>query len=222
MSIGLIFNITGFLLTLVACFAISKNYDVLKNVAFSSGKVKSISVPQPTIEIHIGLRAVAVDNPTTNITGIYNFDALCDNLDGGLNIYRADEDCNACKEVSASLVSTLILSLVTYFPSIFTNVLRMYPNYDVNCQKIFGVFVTMFSMVSALYTWQGYANDCFRGFYDGLINFDSDQQVIESSADSNDIFLSYDADWKAGAGYICLVVAVSVYNGKWMNDFIIN
>ena len=45
----------------------------------------------------------------------------------------------------------------------------MYYNYDINCQKVFGTVVALFSMFMSLYTWQGYANQCFDNFFDGAV-----------------------------------------------------
>ena len=60
------------------------------------------------------------------------------------------------------------MGVVTYLPTIASNVNRAYYNYDVNCQKVFGTVVALFSMMMSLYTWNGYAQQCFGTYWIAL------------------------------------------------------
>ena len=132
--------------------------------------------------------------------------------------YFGDRVCSGCAESSDALVSTLIVSLITYLPNISTNVLRIYPSYNVNCHKTFGSFVGLFSMVMSLYTWLGYKKLCFSIFYDGVISCDRNGTAIPldefkhySDAEKRALVLvSMDYDWWAGPGLFCIVAATGL------------
>jgi len=163
MRLSLASNTIGMALTFVSCFAISKNYNFLMNFGFSKGFATGID-PEGEIEISIGLRAVAFNYPNaSHFRAVYGFEDFCD-LGDEIDLLIDRDECDDCYEMSASLVSTLLLSLLTYLPSIFTDILRMYPNYDANCQKTFATLVTLFSIFTSLYTWQGYSHECFKSF----------------------------------------------------------
>ena len=117
-------------------------------------------------------------------------------------------DCDKCNEISKSMVSTLIASVVSYFPSIFTNFTRMYHNYDVNCQKLFAICVTTFSLILSLSTLMNYRNNCFDNFYDGRIPFDEESMPIDD--DSVEVFATVDFDWSGSTGLFCLLVATVI------------
>jgi hypothetical protein len=107
------------------------------------------------------------------------------------------------------MVATLLVSVVTYLPSIFTNITRMYLNYDVNCQKNFAILTTAFSLLLSLSTVLNYKNNCFDKFYDGTVIFDENRTVVDDP-DSDKAFASVDFSWTGGAGLTCLVVATVI------------
>ena len=95
------------------------------------------------------------------------------------------------------------------------NFLRMWPNYDVNCQKVFGAIVGLISLFFSCYSWFGYTTACFNNFpqYD-LVFFGKDNvtSVEEFNAQSSSQSFSSDnvivrRDWDAGHGLICIVAA---------------
>jgi hypothetical protein len=122
---------------------------------------------------------------------------------------KQQTECDSCNEISKSMVSTLLVSVVTYLPSIFTNFTRMYHNYDVNCQKNFGVFVTAFSLILSLSTIMNYRNNCIDKFYDGTVTFDENRVPVEDP-DSDEAFATIDFDWTGGAGLKCLLAATVI------------
>jgi hypothetical protein len=98
------------------------------------------------------------------------------------------------------------MSLVFYLPSIATDVLRMYPNYDVNCQKFFGAMIGFISTMASLYTWFGYQRECAEGFNKGdrQVPLAADFTVAETH-DETVLILVF--DWRAGYGLLCMVAA---------------
>jgi hypothetical protein len=203
MGFGLISNCIGLICTVISCLAISKDFDILKAFAYSTGTVTSDLFED--INMGIGLRGVAFDNPNTVGKIFVGFDEFCDYADDGLERYFEAADCDECADVSGGLIITLIISCVTYIPSISTDILRMWPNYDVNCQKVFGSFLTIFSLLLSLYTWQGYIGTCFAAFYDGDVAFNKDGVVVDIG--SEDAVGVADFDWGPGTGLILVVLA---------------
>mmetsp|Transcript_32814 Transcript_32814/g.37978 ORF Transcript_32814/g.37978 Transcript_32814/m.37978 type:complete len:322 (-) Transcript_32814:652-1617(-) len=164
MRISLLSNCISLLLSIIACFAISTNYNILMNISFSKGIFTPIdSTYLDDITINVGLLAVAIDNPNTEGKGTVNgFDELCD--DDVAGAFFDQSSCHDCSDISSTLVTTLILSAITVLPSIFTDILRMYPNYDANCQKTIGTLAAFFSVLNSIATWQLYAVECVRSF----------------------------------------------------------
>lgn len=131
MKVALVSNVVGFILTVVACCSISLHFETLMRTAFSSGSSTSDNPNILGIEIGIGLRGVAVEAPLLG-PRVWTFDQFCERgFKTGTLQYFGDGVCRGCAETSSGLVLTLILSVVTYFPNIFTDITRMYSNYDV-------------------------------------------------------------------------------------------
>ena len=96
------------------------------------------------------------------------------------------------------------MSLLTYLPSFFTNILRLYYGYDVNCQKTFGILSNLASFVLSLYTWLGYKNKCFSALFNGVLLFDRSFNLV---GDQKLAFFYIDFGWGPGPGYNCIVAA---------------
>ncbi|KAL3920807.1 MAG: hypothetical protein SGARI_006851 [Bacillariaceae sp.] len=139
---------------------------------------------------------------------------------------------NFCQEVSNSITATLFISLVMYLPSITTDILRMYPHYDVNCQKIFGGFAAVISLAFAFYTFVVYQFRCFRNMGFGTIclsagcgdafGIDDVCEVVEPDASNGyncpTNFASFNRLFFAGPGWIALATA----SGLKIFDMIMN
>jgi hypothetical protein len=194
----------GFILTMVACCAISLNFDVIMSTAFSSGYGASDNATFDGVKIGVGLRAAAIQFPTGN-QSVWDFDQFCNVFEIDISLQEAQE-CGNCAESSTGIIGTLLFSLVVYFPTIFTDVTRMYSNYDVNCQKVFGSFVALASLASTLYTWRGYQEQCFSSFYDGIISYGVGGQILQPEQ-ADQAVLNVDFQWKYGPGLICVVTA---------------
>jgi len=220
MRIGLITQVIGLILTAIACFAISTEYNLLSSLSYTKGVVTAPNLAED-VELAIGLRAVAFNNPNPGAVGktVITFEEFCSltpaqtrNGTGPefdaqvLSTYLNPRDCGECAAVSGSMVSSLVMSLVSYLPTIFTDVLRMYPNYDVNCQKAFGMIVAIFGLLMAINTWLTYMGSCVNNFYDGFVPYSANGEILlrENAANA----LNYlDFNWTEGTGLICLIIA---------------
>jgi hypothetical protein len=138
LSFGLAANVFALLLSIFACFAVTKQFQAIRVAGFSEGIVSVPSTGRIVSHIDVGLRAVAFENfrssPAVEEVGqtVISFDEFCGLVGNGLDQYMNPEDCNHCAEVSQSLVITVMFSVIAVIPSITTDVLRMYPNYDLN------------------------------------------------------------------------------------------
>jgi hypothetical protein len=137
-------------LTLYACFAISEDFDILQRVAFSSADIKEVDNKLDDITLDVGLTAAAFHNPATVGDIVLSFDQFCD-LGSDLERYLDVSNCDGCEQASKGLVTTVIIAAITFLPSLTTDVVRMYSNYDVNCQKVFATVVACISLFSSLY-----------------------------------------------------------------------
>ena len=99
-----------------------------------------------------------------------------------------DSKCETCAQASTGITVALFVSLIMYIPSITTDVLRMYPHYDVNCQKVFAGFTAPISLGFSIYTFMIYQFRCFRSFSEVLalcINLETGE-VVPSECDTGD------------------------------------
>jgi len=218
MSVGMCTNLIGMALTIVACFAISNDYNILTSTSWSEGTITSVNISDSfqTIHIDTGLRGVAIDQGNSlgsleEADAVTSFDRFCDELEDGLGRYMDPDECDSCEESSKTYRSSIITTVVLYLPSIFTNWTRQFVNYDVNCQKFFGTIVAAISLFLAVYSMLGYKNDCWDGFYNGdVYYFASNYTVVpsdyEGGSDDEPIVVA-NFSWEPGTGFICLTVA---------------
>lgn len=187
-----------------SCLAIGDDYQLLKTASFRKLTVKEITGKfNRTVEINIGLTAATIDNafnPDIGDKAVITFDHFCDAKGFGLENYMNVENCNACNEVSKGMVTSSIISVVSFLPTIFTDILRMYSGYDVNCQKCFGTVIAFVSIISALSTIQSYTASCSDKFYNGIVVLDSDFNALPLDEDpaTGEYFIEYDHTWNIG------------------------
>jgi hypothetical protein len=207
LRIGFVANVVGFLLTLYSCLAITdSNYDLLKAASFSSAVVTEPYVPNSTIAIalDVGLRAAALVLPNRDGPIVVSFDDFCDLPSESLTLYLDDgKDCGGCQDVSSGMVVSVVVSAITFIPSFSTDILRMYSNYDVNCQKGFSTLFATMTLILSLYTLLSYNRSCFAGFYDGDVPYDAERNIIPKDSSEEPTYV-IKFDWSIGPGLICL------------------
>jgi len=230
MAIGIAANLIAMLLSIVACFSISVHFNVLQKLPFSSGRIfvtdnkdllgtsllkgifgdnssRQVRGDGIVVTADIGLRAVAYGDLPNGNQDVWGFDEFCDYNGTGLETFIMPDDCNGCADVSVGLVFTIAMSAFPYIPSMFTNVIRMYANYDINCLKSFGVFATSASLILALYTYLAYKYQCFSTFYSGDIYLDLNDNTTLLRNDADNAILIASVEWYPGNGFICILVA---------------
>ena len=221
-----VINVLGLFLLVVASFAMAnERYHILWNISFTNVWLKFIMGPQDFLTTgafyELGLRAAAFNSNIIDgllDTGILSFADFCDafaELPGseqfspsmrvfGLS-YQQDYDCDACQRISQRIVPSLFLSMLSYIPNFTTDFLRMYANYDVNCQKFFGSVFSWISLATSIYTWVNYRQGCFDSLNTEPFGLDENFEKID--LDSEELFIIVQFQWKAGVGQICLALA---------------
>lgn len=213
-TVGMIANLIAFVLSFFACFAIANNYDILQTASFSKGVISGNGTAQ--INLAVGLQSMSVADAQGDRfqSQLLVFDTFCATLNKRLGDLVEPAQCGSCQEESSKLVIAVILSLILTIPSIFSDITRQYPNYDVNCQKFYGSIVAALSMFSSLYTALLYNNRCFAGFYQGEVTVDLnttefDWQALLGSNPSSYV-INVGLEWSAGNAYLCMVTATAL------------
>jgi hypothetical protein len=222
-GLGLLVNVIGTCLSIYVCFAVSTNYDIIRATAFTSGHAykQAGSDDDPHFTIQIGMRAAAVQSffgPSLSQTiteEVITFDEFCD----ASSVIVSGEDCGACDAASGSMIATLFISLFMCFPSITTSVLRLYPHYDCNCQKVFGGFAAIISVGFAIYTFVIYQFRCFRALGFGEVYVDDAGDVLDPEVDGCPVgYTTIRRNFFAGPGWIVL----SIVSGCKILDMLFN
>ena len=209
-TIALVSNLIGMILTFFACFSISTNYTLLRGAYFTRGTARIFTegVSSGEILFSNGLRAVAMSNDPILGDAVLTFDEFCGRpLEyAGWDRFLPFDRCDSCRKASTRLISSCIMSLVFYLPSITTDFLRMYPNYDVNCQKFFGAMIGFISTMTSLYTWFGYQHECAEGFNKGDLQVPVAADFTVAQTEDETVMI-FEFDWRAGYGLLCIVAA---------------
>jgi hypothetical protein len=207
LHVGFIANLIAFVLTLYSALAISDDYDTLRAASFSKIGVTEPNSPLETIiQLDVGLRAAALNLPHTEQKIVINFDEFCDLPSESLKLFLDDTDveCSRCEDISTSMVVSVIVSVITFIPSFSTDILRMYSNYDVNCQKVFSTLFAAVTLLLSLNTLLKYNQSCFAAFYSGKVPFDQNITLIQDDAAATNAAFLVDFDWSMGPGLACL------------------
>jgi hypothetical protein len=156
--------------------------------------------------VDIGLRAVAFEDPNgVLLSGVYEFTEFCERYNSNLEGFAEPFVCGGCQEASSGLVPSIIISALAILPSMFSDILRMYPNYDVNCQKFHGTIVAALGMIASIYTFVGYDTQCFKSFYGATAPYYKNGTLATNDSGPGVARVRY--DWGRGNGLICLYVA---------------
>lgn len=220
-----IINVIGLLCLIVSMFAITEDhYNFLWRTEFTKVWLQLIEGPADFVNVPVfwavGLRAIAFDNTLRDENGMAAFGEICailnnereykqqqQNVDSTLLLVASEPEfqCNHCEEISRRIVPSLFLSMLSYIPNFTTDILRMYSNYDVNCQKFLASTFSWISLATAIYTWVNYRKGCFDSLSTEPFAVNQDFERVDF--DSPDVYLVVRYAWQAGLGQICLGVA---------------
>lgn len=238
MTVSAVCNVIGFLLTILACLAMSTNYSILTAFSFTNGHIQSSignadnsnsnSFDFKPVKMALGLRAVATENiwiknsynnnrysyQQQSQATVYTFDEFCDLPQHDLSRFFPPGSCESCRDVSSTLMISLAISLLAYIPALFTSFGRMYYNYDVNCRKTLALVTTLLSFGMALKTVLGYKNNCYSDAYQVQVPLNvtvtTTQQQQQHVTSSNEAVVTAMFDWNGGLGLLCLFLAMGL------------
>jgi hypothetical protein len=199
---GMIMNIAGLLLTCFAALSLSEFPPILRLASWGRADLTVTTGPElDTISVDLGLRAVLVNNPNTFGEQVVRFDQFCDLVGEGIEKYMDPADCDQCNQVSMQLFIAIVVAVVAFLPTITADVLRMYGNYDVNCQKVWAALFSMATLAGCVLSYYQFTYACQASFYDGEVLFAKNGMLADPENPSAVIF---DFGWKIGIGMICL------------------
>ena len=151
------------------------------------------------ILLDIGLRAIALDNPFTGVDRVVvGFDKFCASSDEGLQRYMDPEDCASCDDHSLNFCISAILAAISFVPTFFTDILRMFSGYDVNCQKTFGTFFSLMTVglaLNVLFTWKFLCGD---KFFRNEVYLDVDGNRVFPDDPDREFTIDYNYTWGWG------------------------
>ena len=230
MGIALFSTLAGWIALIICDFAMSNDARLLERYSFQFGETTlfhkdSNFLVAETMDISLGLRAVAwyrfnfsipttsQDNTTIDDVGfnvekspvfVTGFEDFCNSDKGTFFVDPAY--CGKCEESSKAMVFSIVLATVLYLFSFSTDVLRMYPNYDVNCQKVFAGLIALVTASLGMRTFFLFRGGCLRSLLQGEYCFDSNGTIIpdcsyETLEDHEDAQVVAAFEWSAGFAY---------------------
>ena len=110
---------------LFSTLATTEDFTLLTKSSFGRVSITEVNNKfTETIEVDIGLRAVALNNPVTGVGEVVvRFDQFCDLADNGLERYMDPADCASCNDISANMVISVIIAAVSFLPTFFVSFL---------------------------------------------------------------------------------------------------
>lgn len=168
MTIGLVANVLGFLFMVVACIGgVTTNNNIVKSVYFSNVELWINNIHLGSLYMSLNRMVFVQDGKEDLVIPTKDYCSASD-VDGLLAKYYTRtvditverSDCQACANQYQFLMVTLIFTTFTYIPAIDNNILRFYKNYDINCQRLYGLITTLCALFGGVITWVGYTYAC--------------------------------------------------------------
>lgn len=210
MHFGFFANVIACMFMAYSCLAITEDYFLLTKSSFGSIVMKEKNgLFEEEINLDIGLRAVALNNPFTGIEEtVIGFDQFCKVSESGLQRYVTPGNCSSCDDNSLNFVISAILCVISFAPTFFTDVNRMFSGYDANCSKCFGVFFSLLTVglaLNVMFTWKFLCGDTF---FKNEIYLDEDGNRL-SFPDDPAVAFTIDYEYTWGWGMLAMIVGAS-------------
>ncbi|CAM9291643.1 unnamed protein product, partial [Ectocarpus fasciculatus] len=171
MGIASFFSFLSIIFCIVAVCATSLEAETVKNTCWTYGETDNY-------KYYVGLEEIIITGgPGDDQLELEWSDAQC-----------PDSYCEDCKDATASSVSTAIMSLVTCFPTLATDVQRSTRKGDLNCQKFMALLTGFIGTITTLSALSAYAEGCYKELPDTDFNGD-------------------DITWSLGPGFSMLMLA---------------
>jgi hypothetical protein len=207
MTYALVLDLAGLLMTVFAALALSDgNADLIQVAAFSTTSLQPVVLDAtlnrqqtiPATSLHLGLQALLIRDEVT-----VTYEDFC--TTPGMEQFLPPENCNACNDTTLYVVIGMLVTMVAYIPSLGIDCLRMYKDYDVNCQKTASLLWSLVSLAGYGLTYYYHRYQCLASFYEGPVLYDINGAVVTAGLDSTDGVVLTDFVWDIGVGQICLL-----------------
>ncbi len=223
MRYAVFLNWIGLCLGIFTCLSITdSSFELLEYASLATAELTSFpdNVFAVPVTLHLGLSAMAVDNPNTGLQEVVRYDQFCDILGNGLQQYIQEpwnETCGQCEDVRIQTVVGLIVAVVCFLPSMVVNCTRMYRTTDLNCQKVWATFLSSLSLAGFVLMYYQFTYNCWKDvFNDEEIPYTQSGEITEK--DSLSEFVRVDFQWTVGYGMVTLYAAF----GLKVVDFVCN
>jgi hypothetical protein len=212
LNLAFLLNLCAVFLTAYACLAISDDFLVLTKAAVHELTMTEVNGAWSNpILMFVGIRAAAINNPEFGVGQVVVlFDQFCDLAGDGIERYVDPKDCNACADVSTNMVIALMISVATFLPTFFSEQLRMYSGYDVNCVKMYLTILGVMTLLLNASVIVSFLVVCFPSFYDGIVLLDSQGNALPPGTPEQESSFEVNFDWTWGYGLIILMVATAL------------
>jgi len=212
LHLGFIANILAMIATAYACLSISLEYFLLSKSPMEVVEANELTGKiSETVTILLGLRGFAYENPSmTEPQMVIGYDDLC--VLGQVGLYvDGSKDCESCADnyFSMNAVMSLMVSVPLFFPTFFSQQLRMYSSYDVNCVKNFLTILGVCTILLNLNVMLTYFYLCSKkSFYDDeRVYFDQNLNTVGSEQDA---YYVMEYSWRWGYGLISLIAGTGL------------
>ena len=220
LHLGFIANILAMLATSYACLSISMEYFLLSKASMGVIEVEEVTdrILSEPASIFLGLRGVAFDDPNmaTHPLGQYfvvDYDDLClvANTTSAFYYFDSSKDCESCASnyFSMNAVISLLVAVPLFFPTFFSQQLRMYSGYDVNCVKNSLSIASVLIICLNLNVMLTYIYFCSKeSFYtETTAYFDSTGNPVDSAFDA---YIEMEYTWSWGWAFIALIAGTGL------------
>jgi len=195
-------NALGCILCMFALVGLGSSYSALVFGHWIYGEIDLAGTSTLKMYFGVSSRVLAVDCDDVTLASFlnegfsYEGDSICameqsdDSCTSPFDSAAIAAMCEDCKDNQYS-ESTLIMGVITYWPSLLTNFQRSTEFGDVNCQKFMGIVSTLIGMLTNIMALTGYADACYA--------------ALPTSADIDGSSVS--AEWSLGGCFNCLIAA---------------
>uniref|UniRef100_A0A7S4IDM2 Uncharacterized protein n=1 Tax=Prymnesium polylepis TaxID=72548 RepID=A0A7S4IDM2_9EUKA len=169
MGLAFVCSLAAWIMMLCASIAISQDEDALEGFPWATATAEGqwTTPGGVAIEVRVGIKSVLGKVTVLGATRstMQPWDGVTCERFGNMG----EQACTSCKSTATSSVSFIIISLLTQFFQITTDLQRSTAYGDMNCQKLFGFCSSVFGCWSGLSALIAFGNSCWKDLPNHLI-----------------------------------------------------
>lgn len=162
------------ILAVCAAVGLSASKSDLQNVPWTSADI-SIDLShlemdeKQNIQMYMGLTSVYVESngPINTGNSLLNWEEYCDFVNQtdyavGSGTSQGYDSCHECEEAGAGLYTTVIVTILSKFGQLTTDLTRSHGPEDVPCQKVFGALIPIIGVITGISALLTFDNSCYK------------------------------------------------------------